>query len=58
MCIRDRLTAAGGIDATGTVTANNSLIVTEFTTLNGAVTVNNTVTATTYNLGALAALPA
>ena len=49
--VTGKLTAAGGIDATGTVTANNSLIVKEFTTL-------NTVTATTYNLGALAALPA
>ena len=62
--VTGKLTAAGGIDATGTVTANNSLIVTEFTTLNGAVTMGSTLgvtgvlTATTYNLGALTALPA
>jgi len=49
--VTGKLTAAGGIDATGTVTVNNSLIVKEFTTL-------STVTATTYNLGALTALPA
>ena len=59
---------------TGTVDINNSLNVTEGTALTGAVTMGSTLdvtgattlvnttaavlTATTYNLGALAALPA
>ena len=64
------LTAAGGIEASGTVNVANSLNVTEGTALTGAVTMGTTLavtgttsltgvlTATTYNLGALAALPA
>ena len=69
-----KVTAAGGMDVTGTVDINNSLNVTEGTALTGAVTMGATLdvtgattlvnttaavlTATTYNLGALAALPA
>ena len=59
-----KVTAAGGMDVTGTVDINNSLNVTEGTALTGAVTMASTLgvtgvlTATTYNLGALAALPA
>ena len=60
--------SASGADITGTVDINNSLNVTEGTALTGAVTMANTlsvtgattlatVTATTYNLGDLAALP-
>ena len=57
------LTAAGGIEASGTVNVANSLNVAEGTALTGAVTMGTTLavtgvlTATTYNLGALAALP-
>jgi len=59
-----KVTASGGMDVTGTVDVNNSLNVTEGTALTGAVTMGATLgvtgvlTATTYNLGALAALPA
>jgi hypothetical protein len=59
-----KVTASGGMDVTGTVDINNSLNVTEGTALTGAVTMGATLgvtgvlTATTYNLGALAALPA
>ena len=63
-----QLIAEAGADLTGTVTCNNSLNVTEGTALTGAVTMGttlevtgittlSTVTATTYNLGALSALP-
>jgi len=59
-----KVTANAGMDVTGTVDINNSLNVTEGTALTGAVTMGATLgvtgvlTATTYNLGALAALPA
>ncbi len=60
--------SADGADITGTVDINNSLNVTQGTALTGAVTMETTldvtgvatlatVTATTYNLGALDALP-
>ena len=60
--------SADGADITGTVDINNSLNVTEGTALTGDVTMGNklsvtgettlaTVTATTYNLGVLSALP-